>query len=46
MRITSVVKDAGSIATPDHGLFFASTDLLAHDLLAYAWVKWAREFIT
>ncbi|HWU37722.1 MAG TPA: hypothetical protein VN203_08690, partial [Candidatus Acidoferrum sp.] len=24
----------------------ASTDLLAHDLLAYAWIKWAREFMT
>jgi uncharacterized protein (DUF362 family) len=38
--------DLGPVATPDHGLFFASTDLLAHDLLSYAWVKWAREFMT
>ena len=43
---TLVGPDMGPVATPDHGLFFASTDLLAHDLLAYAWVKWAREFMT
>jgi len=41
-----VGPDVGPVATPDHGLFFASTDLLAHDLLAYALVKWAREFMT
>jgi uncharacterized protein (DUF362 family) len=45
--MTSVFgPDLGPIVTPDHGLFFASTDLLAHDLLAYALVKWAREFMT
>jgi uncharacterized protein (DUF362 family) len=43
---TLIGPDVGPVATPDHGLFFASTDLLAHDLLAYAWVKWAREFMT
>jgi uncharacterized protein (DUF362 family) len=41
-----VGPDMGPVATPDHGLFFASTDLLAHDLLAYALVRWAREFMT
>lgn len=45
--ITSVFgPDVGPVATPDQGLFFASTDLLAHDLLSYALVKWSREFMT
>lgn len=43
---TLVGPDLGPVATPDHGLYFASTDLLAHDLVAYALVKWAREFMT
>ena len=43
---TLIGPDAGPVATPDHGLYIASTDLLAHDLLAYAWMKWAREFMT
>ncbi|HWT79230.1 MAG TPA: DUF362 domain-containing protein, partial [Candidatus Methylomirabilis sp.] len=43
---TLVGPDMGPVATPDHGLYMASTDLLAHDLLAYAWIKWAREFMT
>jgi uncharacterized protein (DUF362 family) len=46
MIATLVGPDLGPVATPDHGIFFASTDLLAHDLLAYAWVKWGREFVT
>jgi len=45
--ITSLVgPDVGAVVTPDYGLFFASTDLLAHDLLGYALVKWAREIMT
>ena len=45
--LTSLVgPDLGPIVTPDYGLLFASTDLLAHDVLSYAWVKWAREFMT
>ena len=45
--MTSVFgPDLGPVVKPDHGLFFASTDLLAHDLLSYALVKWAREFMT
>jgi uncharacterized protein (DUF362 family) len=45
--MTSVFgPDLGPVVTPDHGLFFASTDLLAHDLLSYALVKWSREFMT
>ena len=38
--------DLGPVVTPDHGLILASTDLLAHDLLAYAWLKWNREYMT
>lgn len=38
--------DLGPVTTPDYGLFFASNDLLAHDLLAYSWVKWNREYMT
>ena len=46
-KITSVFGPTlGPVVTPDHGLFFASTDLLSHDLLGYALVKWAREFMT
>lgn len=38
--------DAGSVNKPDKGLIFASADLLANELLAYAWLKWNREFAT
>ena len=45
--ITSIFgPDLGPVVVPDHGLFFASTDLLASDVLGYALVKWAREFMT
>jgi hypothetical protein len=45
--MTSVFgPDLGPVVVPDHGLFFASTDLLALDLLGYALLKWAREFMT
>lgn len=32
--------DTGDIVTPDYGLVFASDDLLAHEVLAYAWLKY------
>ena len=35
--------DYGYISEPDYGLVFASDDLLAHELLAYAWLEWNRE---
>lgn len=35
--------DRGYVIEPDHGLVFASQDLMAHELLAYAWLKWSRE---
>ena len=38
--------DYGYVTEPDHGLVFASDDLLAHELLAYAWLEWNREFET
>ena len=45
--MTSVFgPDLGPVVVPDHGLFFASTDLLAFDLMGYALVKWSREFMT
>lgn len=43
-RVLSVLgPDAGYITEPDHGLIFASTDLLAHELLSLAWLRWNRE---
>jgi uncharacterized protein (DUF362 family) len=41
-----VGPDVGPVTTPDYGLIFASNDLLAHDLLAYSWLKWNREYMT
>jgi len=38
--------DTGYITTPDFGLLIASEDLLAHELLSYAWLQWNREFET
>lgn len=31
--------DSGDVVQPDYGLVFASQDLLAHDILSYAWLK-------
>ncbi|MBI4321221.1 MAG: DUF362 domain-containing protein [Chloroflexi bacterium] len=38
--------NAGSITEPDYGLLFASEDLLAHEMLSYAWLQWNREVAT
>ncbi len=38
--------NTGAIAEPDYGLVFASQDLLAHEMLSYAWLQWNREFAT
>jgi uncharacterized protein (DUF362 family) len=43
---TLVGPDVGPVAVPDYGLILASTDLLAHDLPAYAFLKWNREYMT
>ncbi len=45
--VTSLLgPDLGPVVTPEYGLILASTDLLAHDLLAYSWLKWNREYMT
>jgi uncharacterized protein (DUF362 family) len=44
--LTTLGPDSGHISEPDYGLVFASEDLLAHELLAYAWLQWNREFET
>jgi uncharacterized protein (DUF362 family) len=36
----------GPIAKPDYGLVLASDDLLAHEMLAYAWLQWNRQYET
>jgi uncharacterized protein (DUF362 family) len=36
----------GPMTKPHHGLVLASEDLLAHEMLAYAWLQWNREFET
>jgi uncharacterized protein (DUF362 family) len=38
--------NAGTMSEPDYGLVFASEDLLAHEMLSYAWLQWNREFAT
>lgn len=37
--MTTIGPDRGQIVRPDHGLIFASQDLLAHDLLAASWLE-------
>lgn len=44
--LTTIGPDMGYVARPDHGLMMASTDLLAHELLAYAWLTYNRFFNT
>jgi uncharacterized protein (DUF362 family) len=36
----------GPTAKPGFGLILASEDLLAHEMLAYAWLEWNRQFET
>jgi uncharacterized protein (DUF362 family) len=35
--------DFGTVAEPDPGLVFASTSLVAHDLVSLSWLLWCRE---
>ena len=35
--------DNGPVTEPDYGLVFASEDILAHEMVAYAWLSWNRE---
>ena len=44
--LTLVGPNDGPIAKPDYGLVLASDDLLAHEMLAYAWLQWNRQFET
>jgi uncharacterized protein (DUF362 family) len=44
--LSTIGPDIGAIARPDQGLVFASEDLLAHELLAYAWLRHARDHHT
>ena len=44
--LTTIGPDIGSVAEPEQGLIFASEDLLANELLSYAWLQWNREFET
>jgi uncharacterized protein (DUF362 family) len=36
----------GPKSKPEHGLMIASEDLLAHEMVAYAWLQWNRQFAT
>jgi uncharacterized protein (DUF362 family) len=36
----------GPVATPDYGLLIASDNLLSHEMIAYAWLQWNRQFET
>ncbi len=38
--------DKGYLSAPDYGLIMASEDLLANELLSYAWLQWNRQFNT
>ena len=44
--LTLVGPNEGPTAVPDYGLMMASEDLLAHEMLAYAWLQWNRHFET
>ncbi len=44
--LTLVGPNEGPTAKPDYGLVLASDDLLAHEMLAYAWLQWNRQFET
>jgi uncharacterized protein (DUF362 family) len=44
--LTLFGPNEGPTAKPDYGLVLASDDLLAHEMLAYAWLQWNRQFAT
>ena len=44
--LTLFGPNEGPKAKPDHGLVIASEDLLAHEMVAYAWLQWNRQFET
>jgi hypothetical protein len=38
--------DIGHVSKPYYGLIFASDNLLAHDAMSYAWLRWNYEYNT
>lgn len=44
--LTLFGPNQGPVAKPEYGLLVASDDLLAHEMLAYAWLQWNRQFET
>ncbi|MDH5561237.1 MAG: DUF362 domain-containing protein [Deltaproteobacteria bacterium] len=44
--LATMGPDRGTITKPERGLVFASEDLLAGELLAYAWLQWNRDMET
>ncbi|MDP7111197.1 MAG: hypothetical protein QGH45_04500, partial [Myxococcota bacterium] len=44
--LSTIGPDIGAIARPDQGLVLASEDVLAHELLSYAWLRHARDHDT
>ncbi|MBW1814255.1 MAG: DUF362 domain-containing protein, partial [Deltaproteobacteria bacterium] len=43
---TTIGPNYGDVTEPEYGLVFASEDLLANEILSYAWLLWNREFET
>ena len=43
---TTIGPDFGDVAEPEHGLVFATDDLLANEAFSYAWLLWNRKFET
>jgi uncharacterized protein (DUF362 family) len=43
---TTFGPDRGYAAEPNPGLVFASTSLLAHDMVSLGWLLWTREYAT
>lgn len=41
--LSTIGPDMGDVCEPEQGLVFASQDLLANELLSYAWLQWNRE---
>lgn len=41
--LATIGPDIGQTIEPEHGLLFASEDLLAHEILSAAWLRWNRD---
>lgn len=44
--LTLFGPNEGPTVEPDYGLALASENLLAHEMMAYAWLQWNRQFET